>query len=94
MEYDDFELTTSITKKEWDEMEQVERFIVLFSDNGGYRAYDGIRDAIDIVEKYADKYGINEEEKKLMLKNLELAQEIAQFPKTDVKAWLDDNQEN
>ncbi len=94
MDYDDFELTTSVTQKEWDEMEPYERFVVLFSDNGGYRAKEGIQEAIGIVENYADKYGISDGQKKLMLKNLELAQEIAEFPIMDVKKWLADNQEN
>jgi hypothetical protein len=94
MEYDDFELTTSVSQKEWDEMEPYERFVVLFSDNGGFSAKEGIQEAIGIVENYADKYGISDEQKKLMLKNLELAQKIAEFPIIDVKQWLADYQED
>ena len=89
MDYDDFELTNSVTKEEWDAMEPYERFIVLFIDNGGSKAKDGINEAVYMVEKFADDYGVSNEQKKLMLKNLELAYEIVDFPIMDVKWWIE-----
>lgn len=92
MEYEDLDL--DISKEEWNDMEPSERFVCAYADNGGYAAYSQIDNEIDFIENYAGEFGKSDEEKERMLRNLELAKVIVQFPDTDVKAWLDDKQEN